>query len=151
MLVAAVQQRLTTPERLMTALARTGRHRRRAFVSHVLDDALDGAQALGELDFAALCRRRGLPAPTRQAVRRGPRGRWYLDVHFEQYGVTVEIDGLAHLHGLAPLEDALRQNTLVIDGELVLRIPLLGPRLASSAFLDQVAQALTDRGWGAVA
>ncbi len=150
-LVATVQQRLTTPQRLVTELGRIARHRRRAFVRQVLGDVLDGAPALGELDFAGLCRRRGLPTPTRQAVRSGPRGRWHLDVHFEEYGVTVEIDGIAHLSGLAPLEDALRQNALVIGGELVLRIPLLGLRLAPAEFLDQVARALSDRGWRAAA
>ncbi len=65
--------------------------------------------------------------------------------------MTVEIDGIAHLSGLAPLEDALRQNALVIGGELVLRIPLLGLRLAPAVFLDQVARALSDRGWRAAA
>lgn len=151
LLVGTVQQRLTTPTRLAERLRRVRRHPRRIVVSQVLGDLADGAQALGELGCARLCRRRALPVPTRQAVRLGPGGRCYLDAHFEGYGVTVEIDGIAHLEGLAPLEDALRQNALMIGGDLVLRIPLLGLRLAPAAFLDQLARALGERGWQAAA
>ena len=49
----------------------------------------DGAHALVELDFARLCRARGIPAPTRQAVRHGPRGRIYLDVGTEEGAGTL--------------------------------------------------------------
>ncbi len=34
----------------------------------------------------------------------------------------------------------------MIGGDLVLRIPVLGLRLAPTAFLDQLTQALTERG-----
>ena len=40
----------------------------------VIRDVCDGVHSLGELDFARLCRARGLPEPSRQAVRR-PAGR----------------------------------------------------------------------------
>lgn len=150
-LVASVQQRLTTPDRLTTELALVRRHRRRSVVTRVLADLADGAQALGELDFVGLCRSHGLPCPTRQAVRLSPGGRWYLDSSFDQYGVVVEIDGVAHLEGLNPVADALRQNALVIGGELVLRIPLLGLRVAPGEFVDQLAACLRSRGWSRAA
>ncbi|MBA3252069.1 MAG: hypothetical protein H0T66_17595 [Geodermatophilaceae bacterium] len=147
MLVAPVQQRLIPPDRLARELARIRRHPKRSWVGQVVNDIVDGAQALGELDFAGLCRRRGWPSPSRQVVRRGPRGRWYLDVSFDEYGVVVEIDGIQHGQGLGPVDDALRQNALAMAGDIVLRIPLLGLRVAADAFLDQVEAALIVRGW----
>ncbi len=91
-LCLVVQQRLTTGARLSAAL-RTVRNRgRRPFVRSVLRDITDGAQSLGELDVAAMCRRHGVPPPERQSVRRGPRGRVYLDARWS-CGLVVEIDG----------------------------------------------------------
>ena len=107
----------------------------------VVKDIALGAQSLGELDFARLCRARGLPAPDRQVVRRGPKGRIYLDVRW-RCGVVVEIDGIQHTWGLAPVLDALRQNGVTLSRDTVLRIPNIGLRLHEDAFMDQVAQAL---------
>jgi very-short-patch-repair endonuclease len=141
----AVQQRLVSGAELLRQARRRQGRTRRAFVDGVVRDVADGAQALGELDFALLCRRRGLPEPTRQVVRRGPRGRIYLDVVWEEYGVVVEVDGAQHRQGLAVMGDNLRRNALAIDGELVLSIDLVGLRLQPEAFLDQVGQALAGR------
>lgn len=140
-LTMSVQQRLVTGEQLRSAHEQYVGRRRRALVKTLIDDIVDGAQALGELDFAALCRRRGLPEPERQAVVRGQGGRWYLDVRWRE-GLVVEIDGRQHFEGVAPVLDMLRQNEVSMQGDLVLRIPLLGLRLEPEAFLDQVAHAL---------
>ncbi len=61
--------------------------------------------------------------------------------------MVVEIDGIQHGQGLGPVDDALRQNALAMAGDIVLRIPLLGLRVAADAFLDQVEAALIVRGW----
>jgi very-short-patch-repair endonuclease len=81
---------------------------------------------LGELDFAALLRERGLPEPSRQVVRELPNGSVYLDVRWDRLGLVVEIDGGHHAMALMPLDDALRQNDVVLTGETVLRIPCWG-------------------------
>ena len=47
--------------------------------------------------------------------------------------------------------DALRQNSLVISGDAVLRLPLLGLRLQPDDFFDQIGEALIARGWTAAA
>ncbi len=146
-LVMAVQQRLTTAQRLTRELARIQRHPRRRLLSNLIADIADGAHALGELDFGVLCRRYGLPKPSRQVVRRGPRGRVYLDVYFDDYALVIEIDGIHHLLGLNGVEDALRQNNLTLDADTVLRVPLLGLRVQVAEFMAQIRRALIERGW----
>ena len=142
LIAMTVQQGLVAPERLLARWSTIKRSPRRAFLDRVIRDVCDGAHALSELDFAALCRERGLPRPTRQSVRHGSGGRIYLDVEWRDHGVAVEIDGGHHFRGLQPVDDALRQNDVVVGGAVVLRIPLLGLRLAPERFMDQVAQAL---------
>lgn len=137
----SVQQRLTTAARLSAAAGEYTGRRRRAFVAQVIADVADGAHSLGELDLGRLCRRRRLPAPQRQVVVTTSTGRCYLDARWRE-GVVAEIDGRQHLEGLAPVHDMLRQNEVVIGGDIVLRMPLLGLRLEPDAFLDQLARAL---------
>ena len=139
--MAAQQALITGPALLATSTRRHGRTRR-AFIKTLVRDVADGSQALGELDFARLCRSRGIPEPTRQVVRQGPRGRIYLDVAWEEHGVVAEIDGAQHRQGLAVTSDNLRRNSLQIGGEIVLGIDLVGLRLETAAFLDQVETAL---------
>lgn len=141
-LAMSVQQRLLTGAALRHA-ARVVRTRgRQPFISQVALDIADGAQSLGELDFAALCRRYGLPAPSRQVVRHGPRGRIYLDVRWAEAELVVEIDGAGHRMGLAVSDDNLRQNDVTLGGDRVLRIDLLGMRLHEAAFMAQVRRGL---------
>lgn len=143
----SVQQRLTTPGELASALMAVRRDRRRLLVNALVLEIAGGAESLGELDVARECRRRGLPEPTRQAVRTAPGGRYYLDISWEAYGVVVEVDGLHHAWIENVVGDALRQNHLALSGDLVLRLPLLGLRWAPDEFFRQVEQALVRRGW----
>lgn len=145
-LTMTVQQRLATAEMIARAMLAVRRDRRRALVHAVLLDLLGGAQSLGELEVAEQCRRRGLPAPARQVVRRGSQGRYYLDLCWPEWGLVVEVDGIQHAWAQNVVGDALRQNDLALGGELVLRLPLLGLRVAPDDFFDQIARALRSRG-----
>lgn len=147
LLAMAVQQRLTTGERLRDVLEDVSAVRRIAHIRSVVSDICGGAEALSEIDFARLCRQRGLPEPSRQAARSGPGGRIYLDAVWEEYGVVVEIDGSQHREGLAMASDALRDNHLTIQGSRVLRIPVLGLVSEPDAFLAQLSEALQRGGW----
>lgn len=138
----AAQQRLVTGPALVAAATRRHGRTRRAFIRELVRDVAGGAQALGELDFARTCRLHGVPEPTRQVVRHGPRGRIYLDVAWEEHGVVAEIDGAQHRQGLAVTSDNLRRNALQIGGEITLSIDLVGLRLETAAFLGQVKEAL---------
>jgi len=136
-----VQQRLVTPNRLMAAWSDIGRCPRHGVVGQLLADVCDGGQSLGELDLGRLVRGVGLPKPTRQVVRTTPQGRVYLDAAWEEVGLVVEIDGGHHQLTLNPIDDALRQNEITLGNEVVLRIPLLGLRLRSHLFAEQLARA----------
>ncbi|QBR93631.1 hypothetical protein [Nocardioides euryhalodurans] len=147
LLTLVVQQGLTTPEALGTALLRVRRDRRRLLLHTVLHDLLDGARSLGELDVGNELRRRGLPAPQRQVLRRDYRNRYYLDLHWPRWRLVVEVDGIHDAWAENVVRDALRQNALALDGDTVLRLPLLGYRLAREEFFDQIEQALVRAGW----
>lgn len=137
----AVQQRIVPKRRLQT-VASAAHGGRSAFVRQIVADVCDGAHSLGELDIGRLCTARGLPAPSRQQVRPLPSGIAYLDLTWEDAGLTMEIDGSHHHAGVMPVDDALRQNEVTITGDRVLRIPLLGLRLEPERFLDQIARGL---------
>ncbi|MEP6648326.1 MAG: hypothetical protein ABJA74_00220 [Lapillicoccus sp.] len=140
-LVMAVQQGIVNPPRLLQAARVVRARKRRALVPLLVQDIVDGARSLGELDFASMCRRYGLPEPDRQVVRRGPRGRIYLDVRWSQIGLVVEIDGSQHRMGLAVTDDNLRQNEVTLSSDRVLRIDLMGLRLMPDPFMAQIIRA----------
>ncbi|MGY4719192.1 hypothetical protein [Naumannella huperziae] len=142
LLCLPVQQRLITPAHLEQAWRDTGRVSNRKRLDRFIPDICNGAHSLGELDFAAMCRTRGLPEPTRQVRRAGRHGSYYLDAYFDGPGVVVEINGAQHGWGLATIEDDLRANDLTLDADRVLQISLLGLRLEPDAFFVQLAAAL---------
>jgi very-short-patch-repair endonuclease len=147
LLMMPVQQGLATPESIGAAFLAVRRHRRRRFIETVITDMLDGVRAMGELDFARLCRDRDLPEPERQVLRQGSRGRMFLDARWSRWGVVAEIDGVQHSELRVNLHDALRQNDIVLGGDIVLRLPLLGLRVAPDEFFQQIERALVSRGW----
>lgn len=146
-LTMAVQQGLTTADGLAREMLQVRRDRRRSFIHAVLLDLLDGVRSLGELDFARLCRERGLPEPSRQVVRRGRKGKYYLDVFWDDWSVVVEVDGIHHSWAQNVVDDALRHNDVALGAHTVLRLPLLGLRVAPDDFFTQIERALAAAGW----
>ncbi len=138
----SVQQGLTTADAIGHELLRIRRDKRRGLLHVVVNDLLDGARALGELDVGAELRRRGLPPPQRQVLRRDNRNRYYLDLYWPEHQLVVEIDGIHHAWAENVVGDALRQNALALDGDVVLRLPLLGLRLQPEDFFAQIERAL---------
>jgi very-short-patch-repair endonuclease len=146
-LTMTVQQGLATGEELAEAALTIRRDRRRRLVHDVILDVLGGAESLGELDVARECRRRGLPEPTRQVLRRDGARRYFLDVYWEEWGVVLEIDGIHHGWAENVVTDALRHNAVALQRDVVLRLPLLGLRVARERFFEQVEEALRGGGW----
>ena len=147
----AVQQGVVSAEDVGRELLRIRRDRRRSLLHAVVLDLLEGAGSLGELDVARLMRSRGLPRPDRQVLRRDGRRRYFLDLYWERWKLVVEVDGIQHAWAENVVDEALRQNSLSIAGGTVLRVPLLGIRLAPDQFLDQIEAALVAGGWSRVA
>lgn len=146
-LTLVVQQGMARPERIGTELLRVRRDRRRLMLHAVLNDLLDGARSLGELDVGRELRRRGLPPPARQSLRKDRAGRYYLDLYWPDLRLVVEIDGIHHAWAENVVGDALRQNALALHGDTVLRLPLLGLRLQPDDFFAQVESAVRAAGW----
>ena len=146
-LTMTAQQNLTTPEEMAEAALLIRRDRRRRLIHDLLLDILGGAQSLGEIDVARECRRRGLPEPSRQVLRRDGANRFYLDVCWDQWHVVVEIDGIHHQWVENVVSDALRHNAVALQRDVVLRLPLLGLRIQRDAFFAQIEEALASAGW----
>lgn len=142
LLTLTVQQGLATPEQLGMELLRIKRHRRLRLLHAVVNDLIGGARSVGELELATELRRRGLPVPERQVLRHDGTGRYFLDLYWPDHRLVVEIDGIHHTWAQNVVADALRQNTLMLQGDTVLRLPLLGLRLEPDRFFGQIAAAL---------
>jgi hypothetical protein len=144
-LAAGVQQRLTTPDKLLAELAKAGAVRHRRLLAAALADIEGGAQAVSEIDFLRFCRRNGLPRPELQVrVDAGGRRR-YLDATFRGRSgqpVRVEIDGALHLVVQTYWDDMARGNDLVIQREQVLRLPSYVIYADDPVALNQLRRAL---------
>ena len=151
LLTVTVQQGLASAEALGEEALKVRRHKRRQLLHEVITDLLGGARSLGELDVARELRRRGLPPPAQQAVRKDARGRYFLDFYWPEWRLVVEVDGIHHSWADNIVADALRQNSLAIAGDTVLRLPLLGLRLRPNDFFEQIEEALRGNGWVAAA
>ena len=119
-LAAVVQQRLTTPTRLLAAFEKSGAIRHRPLMRRTLVDIAGGAQALSEIDIGRLCRRGGLNVTARQAIRLDAQGRRrYLDgivTGPDGKEVAFEVDGAIHLAVRSYWDDMHRSNELLIAG-----------------------------------
>ena len=147
-LAMSVQQRIVNPRQLIDSLDRLPRHRRRSLaIAAAVAEISGGVQALGELDFARLCSRHGLPEPSRQDRLQRPGGVFYTDARFTAYDVVVEIDGLQHLTVEQARQDHRKQNELQLSGDVVLRVLGAELRCDPAPFMAQVRRALLDRGW----
>lgn len=147
-IVASFQQRLVTGAEVERACGPRCMIGRRDLILATARDAAAGSHSLGELDLVALCRRAGLPVPSRQVARRDRDGRMrFLDALFEPWRVAVEVDGVHHLDVGQMWDDAVRQNSLVLDGYVVLRYPAYVVRTFPDRVAAEIREALLRAGW----
>ncbi|MEU4695102.1 DUF559 domain-containing protein [Actinoplanes sp. NPDC023714] len=147
-IAATFQQRRVVADDVLGVLAARRRLPRLALIKRTVLDVAGGAQALSEIDFAALCRRSRLPAPDLQRPRREASGRLrYLDAYWPRWRLHVEIDGAHHLEARQWAEDMLRQNQLWISGDRVLRFPAGLIRSRPDVVIGQLRSALEAAGW----
>jgi hypothetical protein len=147
-IAAAFQQRLVDVAAMRAGLARLARVRRRPLIEQTVTDVGGGSESAPELDFLRLCRRGGLPEPTRQSVTTDSAGRRrYRDAYFEPWRVHVEIDGAQHMAVEAWWADMQRQNAMWVAGDRVLRFPAWAIRNEPDKVIEIVRAALVAAGW----
>ena len=139
-IAASVQQGLVSPPSLAEVADERGNVFRHQLIGETIRDVGGGSLSEYELLFLQMCRRFKLPTPTRQRRRKDATGRWrYLDVDFDEYDLSVEIDGQQHMEALAWWEDMMRNNDLVVDdGKWLLRFAGFALRRQT----DRVAEVL---------
>jgi len=146
----ATQRRLTTASRLLAAQKIWPRHRWRALLIEILSEAQDGVASALELRYAqAVERAHGLPRGRRNSS--DPRGTGvgnrYRDVHYEDFGLIVELDGReAH-----PIDEAFRDlhrdNAAVVANQRTLRYGWRDATVLSCEAAEQVIAVLKLQGW----
>jgi hypothetical protein len=147
LLMLPVQQRVVRVESIAEELARVRRHAFRRVLEAVAVDVHDGVRSMNELDFAVMCRERGLPEPSRQTVRWSEGKRSYLDVEWSGFGVTLEVQGAHHGQLLNTLSDDVRLVRLATEGGAAVSVSVLTLRVQPEPFFVALAQLLAKRGW----
>ena len=146
-IIAGIQQGLSTTRMLREALTRRGHCKRRSIIIESILDAAGGIQSLPERDFREICRRLQLPKPSRQKPTRGKDGRYYLDVDWEDLRVSVEIHGMPHLAVEQWDADLERANEIVIGDKRLLIFSSFGVRHRSDRVGDQIQRMIIAAGW----
>jgi very-short-patch-repair endonuclease len=148
----ACGRRLTRSDRIREVLAARKKVRWREELLAVLTDVADGAQSSLELHYLRdVERAHRLPRGSRQLAVRRPGGRWYDDVRYALFGVTVELDGRAAHPDEARWRDMRRDNAAAVDGRRVLRYGWADVAGQPCAVAAQVATVLRASGWSGTA
>jgi hypothetical protein len=146
--IKACQRRLTTPGRVRDAMAARGRIGWRGDLSEALTEVREGVHSPLELRYKRDVEgKHRLPRSERQVlVIRGSRRR-YHDVRYAQYGVCVELDGVAAHPEESRRRDARRDNDNTLEGLLTLRYDWIPVAYHPCSVALEVGQLLRDRGW----
>lgn len=122
---AVVQQRLTTPTRLLTEIERMQPLRRAKRLKSTLGYLVDGSHSLAEQRVVRMCVDHHLPIPDRQTRRIDASGRLrYTDAEWRLPSgkvVILEVDGGFHMDVEHWEGDITRERDLVATGAIVLR------------------------------
>ena len=142
-----VQRQLAPVDAVATVVGAVRRHARRRLLRELVVELGAGIRSLGELDVAQDMRGRGLPEPARQVLRRRPSGTEYLDCDFDEYGVTMEIDGAGHDEPEQRLSDLVRDISSATKGRTVVRLAMVAYSLDRERVLDALEELFASRGW----
>jgi hypothetical protein len=144
----ACQRRLTTPDRLLSALAKRKKVRRRAELTAALTDVAEGASTLLEIRFVRdVERAHGLPQTAKQ-VRLVRGGRvTYEDARAGAYGIVIELDGRSAHPFAERHRDMRRDNAAVRVGRAPLRYGWGDVTERPCLVAAEVADIYRSRGW----
>jgi len=147
-LASACGRRLTTPGLLLSSMAARPKLRWRTGLVGALTDVSDGIHSVLEWHYVRDVERgHGLPRAKRQAVSRvGGRTR-YLDNHYREFGVAVELDGHAAHPADARWRDIRRDNASAEAGIVTLRYGWADVTEEPCRVAAEVANVLRRHGW----
>jgi very-short-patch-repair endonuclease len=147
-LASACGRRLTTPGLLLGSMAARSRLRWRAQLVSALTDVGDGVHSVLEWHYVRdVERSHGLPRAKRQVRSRiGGRTR-YLDNHYQEFGVAVELDGLAAHPVEARWRDIYRDNASAEAGIVTLRYGWADVTEEPCRVAVEVSKVLRHHGW----
>lgn len=144
MVAAAVQQRLTSADCLLSWLTQLQALPRAALLRSALTDIAGGAQSMSEIHLGAVCRRAGLVPPTRQRRRTDPSGRVrYTDAEWDLPDgrtLVLEVDGAFHMDVEHWSADLARQRSITTSLRTVVRCTALELRLRPRAVTDDLRE-----------
>jgi very-short-patch-repair endonuclease len=147
-LCQACGSRLTTPEFLLTALAKRPKVRWRGILFSALDDINGGAQSVLEVRYVRDVERpHGLPRARRQAKVTRRSGRIYLDNLVDRYRTCIELDGKAAHPVAGRWRDIARDNASAADGMITLRYGWSDVAERPCQTAAQITAVLRSRGW----
>lgn len=147
-LATACGRRLTTADRLATAVRQRRRVRWRDELLTALEDVAAGCHSLLELRYLRDVERgHRLPGGRRQQARVRRGGRWYDDVRYDDYATLVELDGRAAHPEEARRHERRRDNSAVLDGLAVLRYGTADVLDRPCETAWQIGLALHRNGW----
>jgi hypothetical protein len=147
-LCAACGKRLATPLQIREAAARRARMRWRTGVMGALEEIASGV--LSDLEFRYVRnveRPHGLPEPSRQAHRRLGARSAYLDNLYEEFGLAIELDGLASHPAETRWQDIHRDNRFAGVGIITLRYNWADVTQRPCQVAAEIASVLRQRGW----
>jgi len=147
-LSTACGRRLVTPGQLRAAAERRAKMRWRVDVLVATAEIADGVQSNLERGYVRNVEQpHGLPRATRQArMRQGGRSA-YLDNRYDDFGLAVELDGLAaHPAGTRWL-DMRRDSSMAAAGIVTLRYSWSDIATRSCQVAREIGLVLRQRGW----
>lgn len=122
---AVVQQRLTTPGRLLLAVEQMRPLRWASMFRRTIGDIAGGSHSLAEIDVLRLCRSQRLRPPDRQRQRRDSSGRLrFTDCEWDLGDgrvLVLEVDGAFHMEVEHWEDDIARHRGLVDPRRIVVR------------------------------
>jgi very-short-patch-repair endonuclease len=142
-------RRVTTPQRLLEALAARQRTPRGLELRRVLGEVADGMSSVLESGVVRrVLRPHGLPVGRRQVRGQTPQGVVYRDMLLDEYAVVLELDGHTwHADPASRAHDMVRD--LQAAGEGLLTVRLGWPHVHQSACMTAagLVAVLQRRGW----
>ena len=145
----ALSEKLVTAPMLRAALAARSRIRWRTLLTEAIDDVDSGIHFPLERRYVRdVERAHGLPAARRQARRTIDGKTRYKDNWYAEYGVCVELDGVAYHRAGQMRHDKDRDNlNLAVDAATTYRFTLVGVTEKACESAAMVAASLRRSGW----